>query len=416
MNIQNPRRPQTGLLVSLACALLLAACNDGAAIQTIADGGSGGGGSAGLKTWPAAQGGEGPPPAPAEIEAIITDADALAAMLPADAVARLFDPVAFGVTVGELGDPALMAFMVRATLAQLQDGSRLEQTYHWYGHPAENERVALLPVQFQNRHGTPLYGEIVLPKRGTVPPTEGPFPVILALEGLNTNVAMYRWWHRTFADAGYLVFAFDFSGQGHSDDAIEGDPDDNVQDAQDALTWLLADSPVASVLDRRRVGVIGHSMGAITTLALQAVEPRIHAAVAAAPISESSSPFERNPIPVMIQTGDHDGPIAPIPFVNPQVVRPVYEKLEGDRAFIVAEASSHAQHTNYPLLPTARWGQEIAGQYSLAWMDWHLRRDPAALPLLTTAHPHLSYLWDSELRLGDVTTVLRGAGPSPVGQ
>ena len=49
-------------------------------------------------------------------------------------------------------------------------------------------------------------------------------------------------------------------------------------------------------------------------------------------------------------------------------------------------------------------------------MDWQLRRDPAALPLLTTAHPHLSYLWDSELRLGGATTVLRGAGPSPVGE
>lgn len=418
MKSTHRRRPRpAGLLPSLLCALLLVACGDGASpVAPVGGGGGAGSGSAGLKVWPTAQSGENPPPAPAEIEAVITNADALAALLPVDAVARLFDPVAFGVTVGELGDPALMAFMVRATLAQLQDGSRLEQTYHWYGHPAENERVALLPVQFQNRHGTPLYGEIVLPKKGSVPPTDGPFPVILALEGLNTNVAMYRWWHRTFADAGYLVFAFDFSGQGHSDDAIEGDPDDNVQDAQDALSWLLADSPVASVLDRSRIGVIGHSMGAITTLALQAVEPRIHAAVAAAPISEDSAPFDRNPIPVMIQTGDHDGPIAPIPFVNPQVVRPVYEKLEGDRAFIVAEASSHAQHTNYPLLPTARWGQEIAGRYSLAWMDWHLRRDPAALPLLTTAYPHLSYLWDSELRLGATTTVLRGAGPSPVGE
>jgi hypothetical protein len=148
-------------------------------------------------------------------------------------------------------------------------------------------------------------------------------------------------------------------------------------------------------------------------MALQAVEPRVKAAVAAAPISEDSAPFEANPVPVMIQTGDHDGPIAPIPFLNPAVVRPVYDKLTQDRAFIVAEASSHAQHTNYPLLPTASWGLEIAALYSVAWMDYHLRGDAAAAAVLTAAHPHLSYLWDSEVQLGDAVTVMRGSGPGP---
>lgn len=363
-----------------------------------------------LKDWPTHQPGESPPAAPAEIEAVITNLDALAAMLPQDAVTALFDPIAFGVTVRDLTDPELVAFQVRGTLAQLQDGSRLQQAYHWYGHPAYNDAVALVPVEFNNRYGTKLYGEIVLPNRAQTPPA-GLYSVILALEGLNTNVAMYRWWHQAFADAGYLVFAFDFSGQGHSDDEGAGDPGNNVEDAQDALTWLFEQSPVKDVLDAQRVGVIGHSMGAITTMALQAVEPRIHAAVAAAPISEDMAPFESNPIPVMIQTGDHDGPIAPIPFVNPAVVRPVYEKLTRDRAFIVAEASSHAQHTNYPLLPTASWGLEIAARYSLAWMDYHLRGDSAVLEILRTAHPHLSYLWDSTVQIEGEVTNLRGDGP-----
>lgn len=413
MNTRALSQPLLALVTGMGLLTLVACSNSGQPVAGIDPGDETG---ASLKAWPASQPGESPPPAPAAIEAVIDQADALAALLPTAVLARLLDPVAFGVTLNDLTDPAQMAFMVRATLAQLQDGSRLAQAYHWYGNPAVNDQVALLPVRFANRYGTELYGEIVLPRRGTVPPSAGPFPVILALEGLNTNVAMYRWWHRLFADAGYLVLAFDFSGQGHSADAGAGDADDNVQDAQDALSWLLEKSEVRSVLDRQRIGVIGHSQGAITTLALQAIEPRLKAAVAAAPISESSAPFDANPIPVMIQTGDHDGPIAPIPFVNPQVVRPVYEKLQGDRAFIVAEASSHAQHTNYQLLPTAQWGQEIAGRYSLAWMDWHLRRDPAALPLLTTAHPHLSWLWDSELRLADQITVLRGAGPSVSGE
>lgn len=391
-------------LLLLGLSILLSACGNS---------GSPAASDATLKTWPEFRTGEGPPPAPPEIEAVITQLDTLAAQLPADTLTQLFDRVALGVTIRDLTDPALVAFQVRATLAQMQDGSRIEHAYHGYGHPDYNDKVAIVPVEFENRYATRLYGEIVLPDRGLSPPGDGPFPVILALEGLNTNLAMYRWWHQAFADAGYLVFAFDFSGQGHSDDEGPGDPGHNIEEAQDALTYLLQKSPVRTVLDRARIGVIGHSQGAIATMGLQAVEPRVKAAVAAAPISEASAPFDANPIPVMIQTGDHDGPIAPIPFVNPAVVRPVYDKLTQDRAFIVAEASSHAQHTNYPLLPTASWGFEIASLYSVAWMDRHLRRDRSALSALTTAHPHLSYLWDSEVRIGSDVTVMRGAGPVP---
>ena len=366
----------------------------------------------GLNGWPSHGPAEGPPPAPDAIEAAVTEVDLVADMVPDEAATLLFDPIAFGVTVRDLTDPSLVAFQVRASLAQLQDGSRLDHAYHWYGHPDYNAAVAMIPVEFENRYGTRLHGEIVLPGRGELLPADGPFPVILALEGLNTNTGMYRWWHQAFADAGYLVFAFDFSGQGRSDNESADDPGNNIEEAQDALTWLFAESPVRAALDDNAVGVVGHSMGAIATLGLQAVEPRIHAAVAAAPISEDSAPFDANPVPVMIQTGDHDGPIAPIPFLNPAVVRPVYEKLVGDRAYIVAEASSHAQHTNYPLLPTASWGLEIAADYSVAWMDYHLRGDSGATERLTSAHPHLSYLWDSEVRLDEATTILRGDGPA----
>ena len=364
--------------------------------------------------WPAHRPGQDPPEAPLMLESVISNIDALAAALPSEALVGIVDPIAIGMTVNDITDPALLSFHLRALLAQLQGGSRVDSIYHGFGHPAYNDKVELVPVEFTNRYGTRLYGEIVLPQRGTVPPSAGPFPVIIALEGLMTNTAVYRWWHQVFADAGYLVFAFDFSGQGLSDNEAEGDPGNNIEEAQDALTWLFENSPVKSVLDKSRVGVVGHSMGAIAALGLQAVEPRIHAVVAGAPISEQSAPFDANPIPVMIQTGDHDGPVAPIPFFNPEVVRPVYEKLSGDRAFIITEAATHAQHTNYPLFPTPSWGFEIAGRYSLAWMDWHLRGDKEALKVLRSAHPHLSYLWDSEVRVDNETVVYRGQGLNPL--
>lgn len=365
--------------------------------------------------WPASGPAENPPPAPPEVEAAIADLDALADMLPTEVAVALFDPIAFGITVRDLTDPVLVAHMVRATLAQAQGACRTDSPYHCFGNPYYNDQVALVPVEFTNRYGTRLYGEIALPKRGVTRPSAGPYPVILALQGLATNTGVYRWWHQLYADAGYLVFAFDFSGQGKSDNEGTGDPGNNIEEAQDALTYLLEQSPVRSAIDRTRIGVVGHSQGAIATMGLQAVEPRIHAAVAAAPISEDSAPFDANPIPVMIQTGDHDGPVAPIPFLNPAIQRGVYDKLTQERAFIVADAASHAQHTNYPLLPSSSWGLEVAGIYSLAWMDWQLRRDPAALAVLRTAHPHLSYLWDSEVSAGGDVTVMRGqpAVPAP---
>lgn len=398
-------RTHTSLALLLA-AFLLSACVGAPGDELT-------GSKAGSNGWPAFRTGENPPPAPAEVEAVITNSDAVAKMLPRAQATALLDPVAFGVTINDLSDPALVAFQTRATIAQAQDGSRLDHAYHWYGHPSYNDKVAIVPVNFTNRYGTKLYAEIVLPNRGQVRPSAGPFPVILVLEGLNTNLAMYRWWHQVFADAGYLVFALDFSGQGHSDNEGAGDPGNNVEEAQDALTYLLQQSPVRNVVDAARIGVVGHSQGAIATMALQAVEPRVRAAVAAAPISEQSAPFASNPIPVMIQTGDHDGPIAPIPFVNPAVTKSVYDKLTQNRAFIVAEASSHAQHTNYPLLPTASWGLEIAGRYSLAWMNYFLRRDESALAILKAAHPHLSYLWDSLVQINGETTTMRGTGPVP---
>lgn len=366
--------------------------------------------------WPASIQGENPPENLLSANDLIFQLNEVSSALPRQELAQAASPVALGYTLSDITDPALLEFQIRAMAAQLSDGSRIDQVFHWYGHPEHNKSVALVPVEFQNRYGTRLHGEIVLPKRGQIQATAQQYPVILALEGLNTNTAMYRWWHQLFADAGYLVFAFDFSGQGRSADEVQGDPGNNIEEAQDALSYLLNNSPVRQFINPARIGAIGHSMGAIATLGLQAVEPRLKAAVAAAPISELQSVFESNPIPVMIQTGDHDGPIAPIVAVNPAVVRPVYNKLTSDRAFIVADAATHAQHTNYPLLPTSTWGREIAAQYSLAWMNYHLPSDldtkAQALKVLQTAHPRLSYLWESEVVLGNDKRVFRSAGPS----
>lgn len=363
--------------------------------------------------WPATQPVDSPPPLPDELSSLLDVAAPLLDSAAFDLLATGTDPVAFGFTFDEIGDSVVLEHQLASMAAQLNDGSRTEHAYHWYGHPDFNDKVAMVPVHFSNEAGLTLYGEILLPQRGTHAPASHATPVILALEGLNTNIAMYRWWHQAFADAGYLVFAIDFSGQGHS----EGSDDDRdayrVTDASRALSWLLTESPVKDFIDAERVGVIGHSLGAITTLELQAVDDRFKAAVAAAPIHESQSDFSSADIPIMIQTGDHDGPIAPVPFLNPILTRSVYNKLESDRAMIVADAATHAQHTNYPILPTPTWSREIAALYSIAWMDYYLLEDETALADLLSAHPNLSSLHSSDVEIAGTTHVLRAGSLGP---
>lgn len=358
--------------------------------------------------WPVTTAVEGPPPLPAEFQPLLDASTPVLDALILPQFADLTNPVAFGQTFAEASDRRIREFQLAAMLAQTSDGSPQGHPFHWYGHPDFNEQAAIVPVRFSSANGAEeLYGEIVLPHRGKLSPRNRVFPAIVALEGLQGNIGMYRWWHVLFADAGYLVFAFDFTGQGRSSGSDEDTEATRVADTRRALDYLLQESPVRQFINRDQLGLVGHSMGAITTLEVQERDPRYRAAVAAAPISEGSSDFTHSRIPIMIQTGDHDGPIAPIPFVNPQVVRPVYDKLESDKAFIVAEAASHAQHTNYPLLPTPTWSREIAGLYSLAWMDYYLRGDASALSVILDPHPHLSSLHGSEVLVRGRRTVLR---------
>jgi dienelactone hydrolase len=403
-------RPGCLRVLRVACmsALLAvtAACGSGSSSDGIEEGT--GTSFRGAGAWPVTTPVEPPPPLPEAMRPLLDlSATALDALILPQLVDAT-DPIAFGQTFAEIKEREVLEFQLAAMLAQGSDGSRFGHPFHWYGHPDFNDQAAIVPVRFASADGAvELYGEILLPQRGAAPARTGAYPVIVALEGLQGNIGMYRWWHVLFADAGYLVFAFDFTGQGRSGGS-DGDTEaTRVADTSRALDYLLDESPVRRFIDRRRIGLVGHSMGAITVLEAQDRDERFHAAVAAAPISEDSSDFTHSDIPIMIQTGDHDGPIAPIPFVNPQVVRPVYDKLEADKALIVAEAASHAQHTNYPIVPTPTWSREIAGIYSLAWMDYHLRGDADALAVLLASHPHLSSLHTSEVLIGGNHTVLR---------
>lgn len=321
---------------------------------------------------------------------------------PALAVA---DCVSFGTTAQDARRPDVGLWTATTNAEKIgEDPSNGGRVYPGYGHPDLNDAGDRIEVRFDNRLGTELRGVVYLP------PTEEAAVPLLFLEGLATNVELYEWWHLALADLGYVVFAFDFSGQGESE-AGNAEP---VEDAEDAITYLFEASPVAGRIRQDRLGVFGHSLGAITAMALQARDPRVKSVVAAAVIDERTTTFPHATIPVQIQSGDQDGPIAPYFFTGPFFAKGVYDQLTGPRQLVNIEGGTHAAHTNGPFLPSTSWSQAVALKYSAAWFDFFLRGDPSGHATLLSGDARLSDLWPSIYDLGGGETgALDSGGPIP---
>ncbi len=327
----------------------------------------------------------------------------------ADPLVHAADCISFGTTAkdAERTDVGTW-FATTHAEAALENPANLARAYPGYGHPDTNTGGDRIPVTFENRYGTTLSGTVYLPE-AAADPSAALTPLVF-LQGVATNTELYAWWHLALADHGYLVFAFDYSGQG----ASASGPAAPVDDAQDAITYLFEDSAVADRVDTDRLGVFGHSLGAITSLKLQEMDDRVKAVVAAAVIDNRSHDFRSADIPIQIQSGDQDGLIAPFPFTGPYFARPVYERLEGPRQIINIEGGTHADHTNGAYLPSPSWSHDVAFTYSAAWFDTWLGNEPAAFDRLHKGHPGLSDLWSSEYDFGAGDAgMLDAGGPVP---
>ncbi len=335
-------------------------------------------------------------------------APALAAVPWAD-LAGAMDSLGSGGTVADFGNETVRRFAVAASVAHARAAGG-PSPLHPYGHPAFNGLGARVPVAFAGHAGTRLDGVVYLPENGAAP-ADRRYPAVVAMHGLGANWPAYEAIHVALADHGFIVLAFDFTGHGRSDGSTFGVWDARVDDATAALDFLLDGSPVAACVDAARIGLVGHSMGSITALELAARDSRIAAVVANAPVFHGAAGFPALAVPVMLQTGDHDGPIAPSEALNYLAVRQVYDALAGNRALIVTEAATHAQHTNLPMAPTPTWSLPVAIPYAVAWFDHHLAGSPAARDVLTRSVPHLSAAYASEFEIDGVAGHLGGAIP-----
>lgn len=103
-------------------------------------------------------------------------------------------------------------------------------------------------------------------------------PTIVVLHGWSRSADAMLGYARMLNRAGYHVFLFDARNHGDSDRARHSSLLQYSEDLRAALDYVSSRADV----DRDRIGLIGHSIGAAATLVVAATDPRVKAAVSLA--------------------------------------------------------------------------------------------------------------------------------------
>jgi hypothetical protein len=294
----------------------------------------------------------------------------------------------------------------------------------WYGTVGE-----VTPVNFYDAQGARLSGRVWAPLN----PDGSKLPGVVIINGsVQAPETLYWWAAQMLAGNGYVVLSFDPRGQGRSDSATPGGERGtninstvfrtNLIDAVDffystperpyphnlpgspgyegdgGTAATTAFNPYHRLIDRKRFGVIGHSLGATGVSVVQGEQPwpgtmlqdnPIGAVVAWDNVSTGSlDGVQVVPrAPMMGQSADYF--LAPTPNTQPP-------DADGKRAgyLLWRDAGVPAMqlniqggaHYEWSLLPgfptsdwiagqdTGGWGQPLARHYTLAWLDRWLKK------------------------------------------
>jgi dienelactone hydrolase len=281
------------------------------------------------------------------------------------------------------------------------------------------------------------------------------FPGVVFNDGLASIQQHYYWMAELLVAHGYIVLTYDPAGQGRS----EGGAVDllgltlpkrpicqlagSCIDVEDITRWFTgrtitriadngsrfaprkdpsknAPNPVLPVLDTSRIGMTGHSMGAIATLSYtRAVGegkgydgrpvPRIRAA---SPLMGAFPTLAS--VPTQFVTADYDGsPTTVVPGllgvelngqgegIGPHAIKKLYDQLRATKgraplSLIIIEGGSHEDVADQPPILQTPWSLGLAGWYTTAWFDCWVKGQASACTRAHTALPHLSKAFASE--------------------
>lgn len=255
----------------------------------------------------------------------------------------------------------------------------------------------------------------IIPVLVHLPATPKPAPVVLFSHGLGGSRTMNQYLAEHWAARGYVAVFLQHAG---SDDSVWRDspPAARMKRMREAASvenlrlraqdipavldqlevWNADDkSPLAGRLDMKRVGMSGHSFGAVTTQAVGGqsmpvigrkwTDPRIRAAVAFSPSAPASgnagSAFGSVGIPWMLMTGTHDTSIIGTADLASRLA--VYPALRGAPKYeLVLDGAEHSAFSDRAL-PGDRMARDpnhhrvILALTTAFWDTW-LMRDEAA--------------------------------------
>jgi hypothetical protein len=308
----------------------------------------------------------------------------------------------------------------------------------FYGTVGRRRRVA-----FYDRQGARLSGHLWTPTdRGGPQRSEGRPGVVITNGSVEAPEPLYWWAAQALVEAGYVVFTYDPRGQGRSDSITsDGEAGGNangevfVTNQIDAIDFFRSTpedpyepnaafdrgdgapvephNPVFESLDRDRLGIAGHSAGAIGASIVQGLEPwptggknPVDAVVAwdnlgdannvtgdgiEGQLSDGGGFVETVPeggvdprVPAMGQAGDYF--LTPTPHARPpdpdgkaggfgawrEAGVPAYQQ--------VVRGGTHYEWSRLPTFPATSWefGNALAEHYTVAWFDRWLKRPEEA--------------------------------------
>lgn len=246
----------------------------------------------------------------------------------------------------------------------------------------------------------------------------GLLPGITFTPGLQSYNEVNSWFAQGLAEAGYIVLIIDPQGQGDSEN-FSHDEDGNItgsdtDDTRSAIEFLLSSpgsphpyavgdnaegtlhyNPLWARLDPQRIGIAGHSRGAIAVTPIGQADPRVKAVVSydnldgvppANPLPTTPSLFFYTdyPFPIFSTPMNPDSP------PDPEGHMGAFDRLQAagvDVMSVTTRASTHYEWGYQPFpasFPATRYGERISFHYTLAWFDRYLKGDVSATERLAT--------------------------------
>ncbi len=296
-------------------------------------------------------------------------------------------------------------------ITTLVPGSKSADPFRTIKRWTEAGRGRVAPVSFPALNGSTLRGHVFAPP-ASVPRPKGGYPGVVITDGsVQAYEELYFWAAEDLAEAGYLVLTYDVQGQGDSDlfgsdcpGACSGVPyqqDLNFyQGAEDSLSFFLgAKNPFSTDLDRGRVGLAGHSLGAAAISHVGQCDNRVKAIVAwdnLRAITDCSgikipAQFRTKKlinVPALGVTNDYafnTQPARTAPDAESKTAGYTQVVKAGQQSQIIAlRGATHLTYSYIPLVFQAnQLGERMASYYTKAWFDLHLRGDRSGLTRLT---------------------------------